>query len=145
MDDELKLLLKLILEREEKAEEEKKTAKKRGRPVSEPAVTEKQPEKEETGKLPHTQAEYRERDLTLARRELYPAHDSNIDLMKDVPIWAKYALTVPEAAKYFHLGINKLHEIIRRDKYAEYLLWNGGRVYFKRELFEKYLNGDSKV
>ena len=98
MDDELKLLLKLILEREEKAEEEKKTAKKRGRPVSEPAVTEKQPEKEETGKLPHTQAEYRERDLTLARRELYPAHDSNIDLMKDVPIWAKYALTVRPSA-----------------------------------------------
>ena len=36
-------------------------------------------------------------------------------------------------------------EIRYWDKYAEYLLWNGGRVYIKRKLFEEYLNKETEV
>lgn len=97
--------------------------------------------------LPGNYQEYRERnkDLKRARRDMYADHKNNVTDVKDVPIWEKYALSVAEAAQYFHLGETKLREIVRKDKYANYLLWNGGRVYFKRKLFEEYLDKEVEV
>lgn len=145
MDDEVRQLLKKLLEKEEK-----ESSRKNGQEKSHPAKRQEVPEKKSAdrksaAKDPRTTEEHIRHDLELARREMYKDHEENMGIVREVPIWAKYALTVPEAAKYFHLGYNKLREIVRKDKYADYLLWNGGRVYFKRELFEKYLNGENEV
>ena len=80
-----------------------------------------------------------------SRRDMYVSHEVVSNDNKEVPLWAKYALTLPEASEYFHLGYNKLREIVRKDKYAEYLLWNGGRVYIKRKLFEEYLDKETEI
>ena len=43
------------------------------------------------------------------------------------------------------MSSGKLREIVHRDKYAPYLLWNGRKVYFKRKLFEEYLDRENEV
>lgn len=60
--------------------------------------------------------------------------------MGNIPIWEKYALTREEAAAYFHIGENRLGELVNSNVNAEYLLWVGNRALFKREKFEKYLD-----
>lgn len=84
-------------------------------------------------------------DLASTRKDIFPSHDSNVTDLTSVPIWEKYALTVAEASKYFHLGQKKLREIIKKDKYAKYLVWNKGHVYIKRKLFEEWLDGHTEV
>ncbi len=146
MTEEMKLLLKLMLAQEEghtEAGQNQRKSPSKKRKLPQPVAgldTDPTKAKAETG-----EKQSRADDFDLTRRELYDAHTNNISDMKEVPIWAKYALTVPEAAKYFHLGENKLREIIRRDKYANYLIWNGGRVYIKRKLFEEFLDNETEV
>ena len=36
----------------------------------------------------------------------------------DVPIWEKYTLTIVEAAKYFHIGENKLRKLAEENPAA---------------------------
>ena len=60
--------------------------------------------------------------------------------INEVPVWEKYTLSVEEAAAYFRLGEHKLRNLINENPRAEYLLWNGNRVQFKRKLFEKYID-----
>ena len=155
MKNETKMLLKLILA----AEEESEAGQQRS--ASKELARAKTPTKEEIPELKEfamfmdsqkpnktmsdAEKDMRKADFERVRKELYPDHEDNRTEISEVPIWAKYALTVPEAAEYFHLGYNKLREIVRRDKYAEYLLWNGGRVYIKRKLFEEYLNKETEV
>ena len=155
MKAETRMLLKLIMAAEEESEagQQKTSSKKPGR-NSQPnadivpdlkdyaAMLE---ENKPSSKLTNIEKDMRKADLERTRKELYPDHTDNRTEITNVPIWAKYALTVPEAAEYFHLGYNKLREIVRRDKYAEYLLWNGGRVYNKRKLFDEYLNKETEV
>lgn len=57
-----------------------------------------------------------------------------------IPIWRKYALSIEEAAQYFHIGEKRLRQITKEDPEAGYLLWNGTHVLIKRELFEQYLD-----
>lgn len=130
MDDAVKLILRLLLEQAEENDKESSAGND-------------DDEKKKTGKRSGT--DHVRADLEKARSRVYPEHTGSIENVPEVPIWEKYALTLPEAAKYFHLGYNKIREIVRKDRYAEYLLWNGGRVYIKRELFEKFLDGESQV
>ena len=58
----------------------------------------------------------------------------------EIPIWEKYTLSIEEAAEYFRIGENKLRSIINKDKFAEFILWNGNRAQIKRKLFEKYID-----
>ncbi|MBS5932403.1 MAG: excisionase [Clostridiales bacterium] len=58
----------------------------------------------------------------------------------DVPVWEKYTLTVEETSKYFRIGENKLRKLVDENVNANYLLWNGTRVQFKRKLFEQYID-----
>lgn len=60
--------------------------------------------------------------------------------MRDIPLWAKYTMTVEEAALYFRIGENKLRKLIAEDKNARYILWNGNRPQIKRVLFEKVVD-----
>ncbi len=57
-----------------------------------------------------------------------------------VPVWEKYALTINEAAEYFHIGENKLRNVVDSNLDANYLLFNGNRILIKRKLFEQYLD-----
>ena len=84
-------------------------------------------------------------DMSKTQHASHETHVENTFDLKKVPIWEKYALTVTEAVEYFHIGEYKLREIIHRDKYAPYLLWNGRKVYFKRKLFEEYLNRETEL
>lgn len=62
-----------------------------------------------------------------------------------VPIWEKYVLSVDETAKYFRIGQKRLRSLINENPSAEYLISIGNRVYFKRTLFEKFINEVSVV
>lgn len=62
------------------------------------------------------------------------------DKSANIPIWQRYALTIPEAAEYFNIGENKLRRLIADKGMANYILMNGNRVLLKRKLFEKFLD-----
>ncbi len=61
-------------------------------------------------------------------------------MKNNVPIWEKYLLSIDEAAQYFHIGENRLRELIAESPDANYILMNGKRVLIKRKLFEEYLD-----
>ena len=98
-----------------------------------------------TKRIKDTMKEERAEDLQQARSDMYSAHENVAYNMKKVPIWEKYALSLSEAAEYFHIGTRRLRQIIAKDKYAKYLIWNGGRVFFKRKMFEEYLNNEVQL
>ncbi len=86
-----------------------------------------------TKRTKDTMKEERAEDFKQARSDMYSARENVAYNMKKVPIWEKYALSLSEAAEYFHIGTRRLRQIIAKDKYAKYLIWNGGRVFFKRK------------
>ena len=65
--------------------------------------------------------------------------------MTDLKISEKYALTVEEAAEYFHLGMKHLRELIKREPNAKWVLWNGTHVTIKRRLFEENLDNTNAI
>ena len=137
MKDEMKTLLKLILAQEQEEERERNAAKGRR----------KQPEDgspQQIRNVPDVSREIRE-DMAAADRDMYPDHEAVFIKRKEGPIWEKYALTVAEASEYFHLGESKIREIIKRDRYAPFLVWNGKRVFIKRKMFEKYLDDQIRL
>ena len=139
MNEEMKMLLRLILAQEEETEAGQNVQpakRKRDQKDSDPRQEDMQKARRELEQIRRSVAAY----LSGARQDMYATHENNISSLKEVPIWEKYALTVSEASQYFHLGVKKLREIINRDKYASYLIWNGGRVYIKRKLFEEFLD-----
>ena len=119
MTDDMRLLLRILLEQE---------------------LREAEPEMQRPRKK-----EERAEDLQQARSDMYSTHENVAYNMKKVPIWEKYALSLSEAAEYFHIGTRRLRQIIAKDKYAKYLIWNGGRVFFKRKMFEEYLNNEVQL
>ncbi|MBQ6252353.1 excisionase [Ruminococcus sp.] len=62
--------------------------------------------------------------------------------MKDIaiPVWERYALTVTEAAKYYHIGETKLRRLAEEHPDADFIIMNGNRVLFKRVRFERFLD-----
>lgn len=63
----------------------------------------------------------------------------------EVPVWKKYALTIDEAAVYFHIGHVKLRSMVDEDPNAEYVIHNGTKVLIKRVKFEEYLDACTTV
>jgi len=63
----------------------------------------------------------------------------------EIPLCEKYALSIEEAAAYFHIGENKLRLIVQEDMDADYVLWNGNRALIKRKKFEEYLDKEHAV
>ena len=61
-------------------------------------------------------------------------------MIKDVPLWERYALTVDQAAAYFGIGSKKIRNMVSIYRDAKWYLLNGERVLIKRELFENFLN-----
>lgn len=58
----------------------------------------------------------------------------------DIPVWEKYALSVPEAAQYFSIGENKLRKYINEHQNDKYVLWNGSHALIKRKQFAEHLD-----
>lgn len=71
--------------------------------------------------------------------------ENSTEVRKEVPIWRKYAISIDEAAAYFHIGRNKLREIVQGNPEAPYVLINGPRYLIKREMFEKYLDKQQQI
>lgn len=57
-----------------------------------------------------------------------------------IPVWKRYALTIPEAVAYYHIGENKLRMIADEHPEADFIIMNGNRVLIKRQKFEQYLD-----
>ena len=64
---------------------------------------------------------------------------------KEVPVWEKYALTIREAAKYFHVGEKKLRQIVEKNPDADFVVKLGNRSMIKRKNFENYLDRVSVI
>ena len=65
--------------------------------------------------------------------------------MSEVPVWERYTLTVEEAAQYFHIGENKLRQIVKDNTDADYILQIGNRILIKRKKFEQYIDKCSAI
>ena len=64
----------------------------------------------------------------------------SMETREHIPFWERYTLTVEEAAQYFRIGENKIRKIIKDNKDADFILWNGNRPQIKRVLFEQYID-----
>ena len=143
MTEEMKMLLKLMLaQEEENQKKDKKTIKVKNVPEF---VEDIESDKGNKKRAERVQKQYLEADVSDSVRAVHGAHEAATTCSKDIPVWAKYALSVPEAAQYFHIGRDKLREIINHDKYADFLIWNGGRVFIKRKLFEEFLDKSNSI
>ena len=58
----------------------------------------------------------------------------------EIPVWKRYALTITEAAEYYHIGENKLRMIADEHLEADFIIMNGNRILIKRQKFEEYLD-----
>ena len=62
-----------------------------------------------------------------------------------IPLWQRYSLSVPEAAKYFGIGETRLYQIVSEHPGADFILELGSHVKIKRVLFERFLDAASCV
>lgn len=62
-----------------------------------------------------------------------------------IPYCEMYSLSIDESAQYFRIGENKLRRIIRDNKNANFILWNGNRMQIKRKKFEEFLDNQIAV
>ena len=65
--------------------------------------------------------------------------------MNNLRIPEKYALTLEEAAEYFHIGTKRLREHIKTEPNAEWVLWIGTHAMIKRRLFEEKLDATNAI
>ena len=67
------------------------------------------------------------------------------NVIKEVPIWEKFNLTISEASEYFNLGEKKMRYLA--DSYNDYgfVLQNGTKILIKRKKFEEFINETNAV
>ena len=61
-----------------------------------------------------------------------------------VPIEAKVALTIKEAAEYSNIGINKLESLLRTPR-CPFVLYVGKKKLVKRKEFEKFIADNIEI
>lgn len=68
-------------------------------------------------------------------------------VLKEVPIWEKYLLTIKEASKYFNIGESKLYRIVDENIGSEnaFVIQNGNRIMINRKKFEIFLNNLTSI
>ena len=59
---------------------------------------------------------------------------------EDIPVWKRYALTITEAANYYHIGEAKLRILVDNHPDADFAIQNGNRILIKRKKFEQFLD-----
>lgn len=62
-----------------------------------------------------------------------------MNLMKEVPIWEKAALTLEEAAAYSNIGVNKLRDLTN-EKNCSFVMWVGSKRLIKKRQFDKFID-----
>lgn len=62
-----------------------------------------------------------------------------------IPLWNRYSLSIPEAAKYFGIGETRIYQIVAEHPGADFILEIGSHVKIKRVLFERFLDAASCV
>lgn len=62
-----------------------------------------------------------------------------------IPVWKRYALTIAEAADYYHIGETKLRIIAGEHPQADFIIMNGNRVLLKRQKFEEFSDNATVV
>lgn len=66
--------------------------------------------------------------------------EKNVAEEVSVPLWKRYALSIPEAAKYFGVGEKRLYQIVAENEGADFILEIGSHIKIKRELFGRFLD-----
>ena len=61
-----------------------------------------------------------------------------------VPIEAKVALTIKEAAEYSNIGINKIESLLRTPR-CPFVLYVGKKKLVKRKKFEKFIADNIEI
>ena len=61
-----------------------------------------------------------------------------------VPLCDKFLLTIPEAAKYTGIGVNRLRRLANK-RNSKLIIWVGARKMFKRELLDEYLENTNTI
>ena len=62
-----------------------------------------------------------------------------------IPLWQRYTLSIEEAADYYHIGENKLRDMVCRHSLEPFVIVNGNRVLIKRKKFEEFLDGTNVI
>ena len=75
--------------------------------------------------------------------------DSTLAKLKEqkkqtVPIEAKVALTIKEAAEYSNIGINKLESLLRMPR-CPFVLYVGKKKLVKRKEFERFISENIEI
>ena len=65
---------------------------------------------------------------------------SRVQNGEDIPVWKRYALTITEAANYYHIGEAKLRILVDNHPDADFAIQNGNRILIKRKKFEQFLD-----
>ena len=65
--------------------------------------------------------------------------------MNTIPIWEKMNLTIPEAAAYSGIGINKIEAMLNEQR-CNFVLYVGkGKRLIKRKEFERYIEKTREI
>ena len=101
MTDDMRLLLRILLEQElREAEPEMQRPRKKREAEREDGIDYAPAEsREKTKRTKDTMKEERAEDLQQARSDMYSTHENVAYNMKKVPIWEKYALSLSEAVE----------------------------------------------
>ena len=62
-----------------------------------------------------------------------------------IPLWNRYSLSIPEAAKYFGIEETRIYQIVAEHPGADFILEIGSHIKIKRVLFERFLDAASCV
>ena len=63
----------------------------------------------------------------------------------EIPIWERYALTIKEAAAYYHIGEDKLRNIIKTYPDENFSLQISSKCLIKRKQFEEFLDNSTTI
>ena len=61
-----------------------------------------------------------------------------------VPLEQRILLTIPEAAKYTGIGVNRLRRLANK-RNSKLIIWVGARKMFKRKQLDEYLENASSI
>jgi len=62
----------------------------------------------------------------------------------EIPFWLKLNLTIPEAAAYSNIGINRIENLLKQPK-CDFVLYVGNKKLVKRKEFEQYISGSLEI
>ena len=81
----------------------------------------------------------RESDIKFSKKPVDFLGRNNKEKSVDVRIAEKAYLTLPEAAAYFGIGINRLREITNSEN-SDFVIYSGSRRLIKKKRLEEWLD-----